>query len=169
MIGSIGGFAFIMGNAGGLPDTAVLVVRGIGVVAFLAALWFGVIRPAAGRVAAPPPSREAMRVYGISVGAMLVGIPIGSLVINKVLEIPVLTLPWVILVVGAHFVPLDRAFNAPVFSWLGWIMVAIAIIGGGLSLVVGAEATAWAAVCAGFTMLACSALGSGRGAATREA
>ena len=162
MIGSIGGLAFVLINAGDLPAPAGLLIRVTGVVAFLAVVWFAVIRPSNGSVPSEPPSRRAIRIYGTSVTAMAIGIPVGANLINNVLHLPVLTVPWVILVVGAHFLPFANAFGAPVFARLGWTMVGLAAVGSAVSLAVTEAAAPWAGVLAGLALLGFSSAGARR-------
>ncbi|GAB2917008.1 hypothetical protein GCM10027280_00010 [Micromonospora polyrhachis] len=161
-IGSIGGLAFILINSGNLPGTASLLVRIVGVVAFLAVLWFAVIRSPAQPQPSEPPSRRAIRIYGTSVTAMGIGIPVGANIINNVLDLPVLTVPWVVLLVGAHFLPFANAFAAPVFARLGWTMIGLAVVGSIVSLVVTEAAAPWTGVLAGFALLAFSSAGAQR-------
>ncbi|MFC7246156.1 hypothetical protein ACFQO7_27090 [Catellatospora aurea] len=160
MIGSIGGLVFILVNAGELSAPVSTLARVVGVLAFAAVVWFAVIRPSGAQGPAEPPSRQAIRVYGFSVTAMALGIPIGANLINNVLDQPLLTVPWVVLVVGAHFLPFASAFDAPVFARLGWTMIGLAVAGGVLALTVTQAASAWTGVLAGVALLGFSAAGS---------
>jgi hypothetical protein len=104
VVGAVGGLVFIMVNAGGIPDPAALVVRILGVVAFLAALWL--VWSRSGRAGDEVrPGRRAVRVYWLCVGAEVLSIPIGANVINRVFHRPELVILWVVAVVGAHFLP----------------------------------------------------------------
>ncbi|WP_051393031.1 hypothetical protein [Glycomyces arizonensis] len=169
LIGAIGGLVFILVNAGGLPGAAPLVARCLGVAAFAFVVWYAVVRPRPGAVEARPPTRRAMRVYWICVGAMALAIPVGAAVVNNVLDAPELTVCWVVLVVGAHFLPFAKAFDAPVFAPLAWTLVGIAVVGGALTLALDEQAAAWTAVLAGAALLAYVALGSRPGRETRAA
>ncbi|MDI1462638.1 hypothetical protein QEZ54_16820 [Catellatospora sp. KI3] len=168
MIGSIGGLVFILINAGQLSAPVDTVVRIVGVLGFVAVVWFAVIRPSGARGPAEAPSRRAIRIYGTSVTAMVLGIFVGANVINNVLHQPVLTLPWVVLLVGAHFLPFAGAFHAPVFARLGWTMIGLAVAGGVLALTVDDAASAWTGVLAGICLLAFSAAGSQQAPARAE-
>ena len=161
-IGSIGGLAFILINSGDLPETASLFVRITGVAAFLVVLWFAVIRPPASPRPSEPPSRRAIRIYGTSVTAMAIGIPVGANIINNVLDLPALTVPWVVLLVGAHFLPFANAFEAPVFARLGWTMIGLAIVGAAVSVAATEAAAPWTGVLAGFALLGFSSAGAQR-------
>jgi hypothetical protein len=155
-IGSIGGLVFVLVNAGGLPGPLPLVVRIAGVAAFAAAMWVVMRRPPAGR----PPARQSLRTYWIAVAAEVVAIILGANVINRVFERPELTVCWVVLVVGVHFLPFAKAFDAPVFTPLAWSLIGLAVVGGALTLATTATAAAATAVIAGFVLLGFSSLGS---------
>ncbi len=161
LIGSIGGLVFVLINAGSLAAPLDTVLRVLGGLAFAAVVWFAVARPRAGVAPAGPPSRRAIRVYGTSVTAMALAIPVGAGLINNVLHRPELTVPWVVLAVGLHFLPFASAFDAPVFARLAWTMAAVAVAGAALSLAVGATGAAWTGVLAGFVLLGFSASGPG--------
>jgi hypothetical protein len=156
MIGAIGGLVFILVNAGGLPGPLPLIVRIAGAAAFALVLWSVIRRQVP---AGEPPSRGALRVYWICVAAEVVAIPLGASLINNVLDQPDLTVCWVVLVLGAHFLPFARAFDAPVFTPLGWILIGLAIAGGALTLATSAVAAAATAVLAGVVLLLFSAFG----------
>ncbi|HEU5127658.1 MAG TPA: hypothetical protein VFU12_06685 [Glycomyces sp.] len=160
LIGAVGGLVFIMINAGGLPGAAPLVVRILGAAAFAFVLWFALFRPRSHRAPKAAPTAHEMRVYWICVGAMGLAIPLGAAVINNVLNAPELTVCWVVLVVGAHFLPFAKAFEAPVFTPLAWVLIAIAVVGGALALALDVRAESWAAVLAGAALLCFSALGA---------
>ncbi|WP_191842074.1 hypothetical protein [Catellatospora chokoriensis] len=160
MIGSIGGLIFVLINAGQLAAPVDTLARVVGVLAFVAVVWFAVIRPSGAQGPAEPPSRQAIRVYGASVTAMAVGIPVGAGIVNNVLHQPLLTVPWVVFAVGAHFLPFAAAFRAPVFGRLGWTMIALAVVGGVLALTVTEAASPWTGVLGGLALLGFSAAGS---------
>ncbi|GAA2285810.1 hypothetical protein GCM10009853_046020 [Glycomyces scopariae] len=156
LIGAIGGLVFILVNAGGLPGPLPLILRIAGVAAFALVLWAVSRRPGPG---GEPPSRKAMRTYWICVAAMVVAIPVGAALINNVLERPELTVCWVVLIVGAHFLPFARAFDAPVFTQLGWALIGLAVVGGAVTLATSGVAAAGTAVLAGVVLLLFSAFG----------
>ncbi|THV41275.1 hypothetical protein [Glycomyces buryatensis] len=159
LIGAIGGLVFILVNAGELPGAIALTLRCIGIAGFAFVVWYTQIRTRGYQSAAEPPTSKAMRVYWICVIAEVLSIPVGAMVINNVIDQPDLTVCWVVLVVGVHFLPFAKAFNAPIFTPLGWTLVGTAVIGGALTLTVAAQAAAWAAVLAGVALLVSSALG----------
>ncbi|GAB3881390.1 hypothetical protein GCM10029964_037380 [Kibdelosporangium lantanae] len=102
------------------------------------------------RAAARP---RAMRVYWTCVVAEVVGFFVGAQVITRVFDRPDLVVVWVVLVVGAHFVPFAAAFHAPVFLVLGWTMIGLAVVGGVLAVVVDPVLAPWTAILAGVALL----------------
>src|SRR5690625_425759 len=155
-IGAVAGLAFVWFNSGAVPAT--LFLRIAAAIWFIAVMWFVVIRGP--RILQAPPSRSALRTYGISVTAMILAIPLGAQVITNVLNAPEAVLIWVIFVVGVHFIPFASVFRLPVFYWLAGGMIAIAAGGAAFALVAAsALAAEWAAVAAGFVLLYFSTIG----------
>ena len=157
IIGAVAGLMFVFVNAGNLSDPWQLVLRLIGVLAALVVLGMVVRSPAESPV---PPSRQAFRVYGWSVLAMVVAIPLGSSLLNGPLDVPEFTVLWVIAVVGAHFLPFASAFDAPIFRPLALTMLALAAIGAMATFIVGADAASLTAVAVGFLLLGFVARGA---------
>lgn len=156
IIGAIAGLAFVLLNAGAVPDS--LIWRIAAVAAFAAIIWFVVL--CGGAVAAEPPSRTALRTYGFSVVAMVVAIPVGARVISNVLDRPNVVLVWVVFVVGVHFLPFAQAFHLSVFRWLSASLVMVSIIGAVPALASNsATAAGWTGVGAGFILMFFSAIG----------
>jgi dipeptide/tripeptide permease len=155
-IGAIAGLVFVLVNAAAVPWTSVW--RVAAVMAAVAIVWFVVVRGPA--VDVQPPSRAAIRTYGISVTAMVVLIPVGASVITNVLEKPNAVVVWVVFVVGAHFVPFARAFDLPVFNWLAASLVLVSVVGAVPTLASdSAVAAGWTGVAAGFVVLLFAAVG----------
>ena len=126
LVGAIAGLVFVLVNAGAVPWTSR--VAG-GSRSWRRSRSSGSSWCAAPRSHPEPPSRAALRTYGISVTAMVVLIPVGASVITNVLEKPNAVVVWVVFVVGAHFVPFARAFDLPVFTWLAASMMLVAVVG----------------------------------------
>lgn len=153
VVGAVGGLVFVLVNAGALPGAPVLRV--------LAAVLFAVVLLLALRVRdpGPPPSRQALRVYGFCVLAEVLAIPAGAAVL-RALDRPELVPVWVVLVLGVHFVPFARAFAAPVFAVLGWALVGVAVVGALVTLATGdGDAAPATASVAGFVLLGFSLYG----------
>jgi gamma-glutamylcyclotransferase (GGCT)/AIG2-like uncharacterized protein YtfP len=120
-----------------------------------------VLRSGRRPVAAPDPAPGgAGRTYLISVVAMLAAFPVGGWLFTRVFDQPALVLPWVVLAVGLHFLPFARAFRAGIFAALAWTLIAIAVVGGVLTVLVDPRASPWTGVAAGFALLAFSAVGA---------
>lgn len=130
----------------------------LAVIAFLAVIAV-TIRSGSRTPAGPPPDRRAWRVYLVCMVAMVAAFPLGSLVLTRVFERPVLVLPWVVLVVGAHFLPFAAAFQAGIFRTMAWTLIAIALIGGLVTVLVDPVASPLTGVVAGFALLAFGAAG----------
>lgn len=150
IIGAIAGLVFVLVNAGAVSGS--LVWRITATVVFAAIAWFVVLRGP--EIDQPPPSRAAMRTYGISVAAMVVAIPAGAAVISNILHKPNAVPVLVVFVVGVHFVPFSRAFGLPVFGWLSLSLIVVAA-GGAVPTLVhnSAVAAGWSGVVAGFVLL----------------
>lgn len=156
IVGAIAGLVFVLVNAGAV--TASLLWRIAAAVAFAAVIWFVVLRGP--DVEPEPPSREALRTYGISVVAMVVAIPVGARILSDVLDKPNAVLVWVVFVVGAHFLPFAHAFRLPVFRWLAASLIVVSIIGVVPTLASNsATAAGGTGVAAGFVLLLFSGIG----------
>ena len=156
-IGAIFGVVFILVNAGAFTAPWGLVVRVAGVAVFAAALWFGVVRAPHSTAGEPAPG--ANRTYGLAVLAEVVAI-LGGAVVFNLLDLARLVLPWVVIVVGLHFLPFATAFAAPQFRPLAWILIAVGVIGGILTWLVHDVASPVTGVVAGFVLLAFAAYGA---------
>lgn len=163
-VGALAGLVFVLINAGAVPGSTYW--RVAAVLAFLATAYFVVLRgPLVDRAA---PSRTALRIYGISVTAMVVAIPLGANIVTNVLDRPDAVLIWVVFVVGVHFLPFPAAFELPVFRWLAAALV-LASASGAILLQVTEDdvAAGWTGVIAGFVLLAFSAAGPSLSATSR--
>lgn len=147
LIGAIGGLGFVLANAGALPGgTALKIAAAVAFVGVLVAIV---------RTTAPPPpapTPAAIRVYWWCVIGEVLAIPAGAAVLRS-LDHEELVRTWVVLVLGVHFVPFARAFRAPLFGYLGALLVAVAVIGAAASLAGAGRAELWTAVVAGFLLL----------------
>jgi hypothetical protein len=157
LIGAVGGLVFVLVNVAGLPAGWVWPLRLLGLAAF-AVVVVAALR-AWPRQPDGAPAPDALRPYLVSVAAMAVAVPLGSIALRRLVDRPELTLPWVVLVVGAHFLPMARAFRAPVFRALGLGLVLVALVGGVLTLLDGAGWASATGVAAGFALLAAAASG----------
>lgn len=161
MIGAIGGVVFVLVNAGALGSPVSIVLRIVGVVVFVATIWYAVIRTR-NHPPGPRPPAEALRVYRLCVVAEVVAIPVGAQVLVRMFDRPDLTLVWVVFVVGVHFLPFARAFRVPLFTGLGAALVAVAVIGGLVTVTISPAGAPLAGVTAGFVLLAFAFVGAYR-------
>lgn len=162
MIGAVGGVLFVLLNAGALGSQVGVVLRVVGVVVFVTTVWYAVIRTRKRPSGSRRPTGALLRVYWICVAAEAVAIPVGVLVLNRVLGRPDLTPAWVVLVVGAHFLPFARVFRVPLMTPLGVVLCVVAAIGGLVTLLITPLGGRLAAVTAGFVMLAFAVMGGHR-------
>lgn len=143
-VGGLFGLVFVLLNAGGLLDQpGALVLQVVAVVVLAGILWFGVVRARGG--VGEPPGPNAMAVYNVTVIVQVVAILAGAILFNALLDRGDLVLPWVVVVVGAHFVPFARTFRAPVFRPLAAALVVVGAVG----LVTTAAGVAWAGPASG--------------------
>jgi hypothetical protein len=70
--------------------------------------------------------QRVRRWYGITVGAEVAAIAIGAVGLGLAGR-PAYTAPWILLVVGVHFVPLGRLFGIADLVWSGLVLSAVAI------------------------------------------
>jgi hypothetical protein len=153
LIGAIAGLVFILINAGALPRGWSLGLRGAGTTLFVAVLWVSVLRRDGEHPDQPSPTAPAWRVYWSMVAFEVVLLTVGVHVLTR-LGRPELTVPWVALIVGVHFLPFARAFGAAVFRVLGLVLIVLAALGGCLAVLVGQDAgTLTAGVGSGIALL----------------
>jgi hypothetical protein len=161
LIGAIGGVVFVLANAGALGSPASVVLRVVGVAAFAVVLWWSVLRRGAAQPG-PPPAPGALRTYLLCVVGEVLAIPLGAQLLVRAVGRPELVLPWVVLVVGVHFLPFARTFRVPLFAALAWSLVVLGLLGGALAVAVGPVLASAAGVLAGFVLLAFAAAGGSR-------
>jgi hypothetical protein len=147
LIGAIGGLVFVLANSGELAaGTALKVVAGTLFVATLVAIARGSASPP------PPPTADAIRIYWLCVVAEVLAIPAGAALLRG-LDHEELMPILVVLVIGVHFVPFARAFGAPMFVWLGLLLIVTSVAGGAASLAGWEDAAPWTAVTGGLMLL----------------
>ncbi|HIV59201.1 MAG TPA: hypothetical protein H9902_14720 [Candidatus Stackebrandtia faecavium] len=125
LIGVVFGAVFVFANASGLPETLAWPVRILGALLAVSAVWFGIIRRPT--EAGDPPEPSSVRTYWIAVAAQFVAIPAGAAVLNA-FDLSALVLPWVVFVVGAHFLP-AKAFGVGRWWQLGISLVMLGVVG----------------------------------------
>lgn len=156
VVGIIAGGAFVLINAGGLLTPGAWVARVVGLALFALAFVSGVVKRRHGR--SPNVSQRSTRTYWVSVIAEVVAIPVGATILVRVLHRPELTVLWVVLVVGAHFLP-AQLFGVRRVAVLGLVLILIAVGGGMLATAGGISwAPSGAGVTAGMVLLLSVAL-----------
>jgi hypothetical protein len=171
LIAAVLGELFIQLTAGSLPPALVVPVRILGVLAFFAVVWYAVVRQ---RPSAPERYRRprtALRNYYIGLGLLILALPAGIWLFTEVLPVPALIVPWLVVLVGVHFVPFASAFGIPLFERMGAVLMAIGVVGGALVLNFTTSVSALTGVVAGLTLLlfAAAAAPAGKGdAATTD-
>ncbi|KQP66391.1 hypothetical protein ASF47_00830 [Nocardioides sp. Leaf285] len=151
MVGAAGGALFVWNAAGDLAATTWLRAAAVALLVLTVGAALVARRGRGGGGAAPP--RSALRTYGWSVTLMAVAIVVGARA-WVALDLEAVVLPWVVLVVGAHFLPFARAFGAPVFTRLGGLLV---LVGGAGAVAAGlgvGDAAPVAGLLAGLALLA---------------
>ena len=137
LIGVVGGGAFLFGGIAGLPAEHQGTLRG---------------SAAAPADAAHRADARPRRVYGIAVVTMLALLPVTRLV-ALALDAPTAQIALVAAVVGGHFLPFARAFQAPVFWWIGGAMAVLGLAGAVLAALGDPVAGPAGAAAAGAAML----------------
>ncbi|WP_405496011.1 hypothetical protein [Streptomyces sp. NBC_00096] len=126
LVGALFGLVFIVANAGALPAGVGVPLRGLAIAAVLV-LFFGIRRlrgvaaegdaadlPGdAGDAGADTAPRRFGRGYRLVVAAEVVAGLGGLLALNPVLHVPDASVPWIALVVGAHFFGLAAVWSMP--------------------------------------------------------
>ena len=171
VIGAVFGVVYVEANASDVGQPGSLAVRVAGVSAFVACLVL--LRRGLRRHSAP--SAESPRFgprYWLVVVAEAAVLLAGWYALNGPLGRPDAALPWVTLVVGAHFFALAVVFRARVQHLLGASLTLCGAIGLALALggVPMSTVALAAGICPGFVLLAFSLwglTGSWRAAATR--
>lgn len=163
LVGAVGASVFVLTNRGLLAEplpVLALVAWALALAAYGYAVW---LRPVH---ALPPPGTPSPRaglVYLAAVVAMVAAIALGRLLLDRAGQ-PELVPALVAACVGLHFLPFARAFAAPVFGQLGWLLALIGLggllIGWLLRPGAAAGVAALAAVLAGLVMLAAMAVGA---------
>lgn len=153
LIGAIFGLVFFLANSGPLGSPTANILEIIGIVLFLVTVYFGIFN-SRDEIDANPPSRDAMRVYGIAVAIEVVALIGGLALIGLVFHAEYLSPMWSGLVVGVHFLPFAKAFGAAIFEILGVAMIAVAIIGALAGAIIDHRLSYWAAIVEGLLLFA---------------
>ena len=154
VVGTVFGAVFVAVNAGRLPALWTAIALAAGAVLLVIAIWRGVLSS----VRTEETWTTSPRAYWLAVAAEVVAIPAGATVLNRVVDEPDLVVLWVVLVVGAHFLP-ARAFGVGRYAELGVVLMSLAIVFAVVQLVGDVDWAAPAgAVLAGCALIAFAAV-----------
>jgi hypothetical protein len=95
------------------------------------------------------------RGYGITVGIEVAACGLGAAGLGLAGR-SAYTAPWILLVVGVHFVPLGRLFGSPYLAWAGLALSAVAIAGAATGMVSDVAPSAVTGAFGGLACLACA-------------
>lgn len=151
VVGMIGGTAFVWANGPALPASgwAAAAVAWAALLGYCVWAVFIAKRP---EPRGSRPAGAALVTYLLSVAGMLVTIVLGTWALRAA-DRPELQVTAVIVAVGLHFLPMARAFAAPVFRHLGVTLASIGVLGLVLGWWVHAVFAPVAAVATGLAML----------------
>jgi hypothetical protein len=106
-------------------------------------------------------SRRVRRAYGITVGIETAVIGLGAVGLALAGR-SAYTAPWILLVVGVHFLPLGRLFGSADLLWAGLALAAIAIAGAVTGAVSAVAPSAVTGAFGGLVLVAAAAASLGR-------
>jgi hypothetical protein len=106
-------------------------------------------------------SQRVRRAYGITVGIETAVIGLGAVGLALAGR-SAYTAPWILLVVGVHFVPLGRLFGSADLRWAGLALAAIAIAGAVTGAVSAVAPSAVTGAFGGLVLVAAAAASLGR-------
>lgn len=127
LVGLVGGLLFVVLNGPVLPVPWSTIAIAAGVVLFLFTVRT-VLRTPRDPAAYRPDERQ-MQAFWITIGLEVAAIFGGSFVIVRVLDRPDVSLPWISLVLGVHWLVFHRVFGEAVFLWLGWLTLTCGVMG----------------------------------------
>jgi hypothetical protein len=101
--------------------------------------------------------RRVRRGYGITVGIEVAACGLGAAGLGLAGHSPCIA-PWILLVVGVHFVPLGRLFGSPYLVRAGLALSAVAIAGAVTGMVSDVAPSAVTGAFGGLVCVACAAI-----------
>lgn len=139
LVGATFGLVFVLVNAGPLPTPYDVAVRALGVVLYVGVAVL-LVRAgneagngAGNRAGSAEVGPRAVRTYWTTVALEVVLLLGGATLLGRTGHSG-LSLPWVVCVVGLHFVPFASAFGAPFYLRLAGILVTLGVTGAVLAL-----------------------------------
>jgi hypothetical protein len=101
--------------------------------------------------------QRVRRGYGITVGVEVLACGLGAAGLGLAGR-PAYIAPWILLVVGVHFVPLGRLFASVDLVWAGFALSAVAIAGAVAGVVSAVPPSAVTGAFGGLVCIACAAV-----------
>jgi hypothetical protein len=153
LIAAASGVLLVQVCAGGLPEALQWPVRLVGVLGFLGVLWYVLRR---WRTAAPerrPRSRRAIRNFAVGLALIVTGLLLGLWLFTQVLPVPALIVPWIVILLGLHFLLFGTIFEFPIFERLGGTLFILGIVGGAVLLSFTPAASTLTGIVAGLVLL----------------
>ena len=145
---------FFWGRSSGVADVPLLIGAGLGVALTMVAALVTARTAGASTMSQDPAAR---RVYWIALVAEVIAALAGASLLVT-LGHPSLVIAWVLAVMGAHFIPLGRAFHAPVLFGTAAVCMLVAIVAAVAELWYGFPAPPIAGGLGGLTLLVSSAV-----------
>lgn len=108
-------------------------------------------------------SQRVRQVYGITVGVETAVIGLGAAVLALTGRSAYIA-PWILLIVGVHFVPLGRLFGSVDLVWSGLVLSAVAVAGAVTGAVSAVAPSAVTGAFGGLVLVAAAATSLARGA-----
>jgi hypothetical protein len=106
-------------------------------------------------------SRRVRRAYGITVGIETAVIGLGAVGLTLAGR-SAYTAPWILLVVGVHFLPLGRLFGSVDLLWSGLALAAVAVAGAATGAVSAVAPSAVTGAFGGLVLVAAATASLGR-------
>jgi hypothetical protein len=129
LIAIVFGLVFVEVNSGDLPGVWPVVAR-IGGLIVAAALLFGLLRgPRSNQPEQPRDGGFTGRGYRRIVGLEVLALVVGLALINFAFHRPELTVAWLAVVVGVHFLPLGALWRIRPFLVLGATLLLLGVAG----------------------------------------
>ena len=139
------GFGWFIGGAGVLGDGPAYWIG----LALTAAVSVALIASVRGVASSRERDRELPKDWGRRDGLWIsfeVVLIVAAVLVLRALDLVVLLPGTIAIIVGAHFIPLAKAFDEPMYRWTGYTMIAA----GAASIVAGASGVLLAGAVAGF-------------------
>lgn len=161
LIAAVSGVLLVEVCAGRLPGALEWPVRVLGVLGFIGVLWYVWRRWGQPAPERRPRSRRAIRNFVVCLALIVVGLLLGLWLFTQVLPLPALIVPWIVILLGLHFLLFATTFGFPIFERLGGALFVLGIVGGAIFLSFTPAASALTGIVAGLVLLIFSVASEG--------